>query len=253
MSRHFGCTVCGKCCVGWLPLALPDALKYAHLFPLAVLWRTVRQGSKAFGLAGKLGLAFDRKTALLITPVSYLPPDMPCPALSQGLHCAIHADKPLRCRAMPFSAEREEGDQADLLIPRKGWLCDVSAAAPAVYRDGVLLGKADFDAERQALLEQAPLIRAYAETLLKRSPALAGEIEKLTRKTLGGQLVLKISPLLRKVPGIDLKEVAARQAGALKNALSSLPLSADYDDYRKNYADWLSEMESLSAPKETGA
>lgn len=247
MERRFACTVCGKCCQGWLPLTIADALIHAHRFPLAVLWSTVRQGSKAFTLTRKLGFAFDRKTALRITPLAYIPPTLSCPALDADNRCSIHAEKPLRCRVMPFSADREMADQDDLLIPRKDWLCDVSEVAPAVYRDGRISDDSDFLAERKAFQEQAPVMANYAESLLKRAPQLRVEIEKLAKRPAGGQMVLKFSTLLRKVPGADLSAFATRQSAALQEALSRLPPDAEAD-YRKNYADWLEEMTSLSKP-----
>lgn len=247
MERRFACTVCGKCCQGWLPLTVADALIHAQRFPLAVLWSTVRQGSKAFGLTQKLGFPFDRKTALRITPLAYIPPSLSCPALDADNRCSIHAEKPLRCRVMPFSADREMADQDDLLIPRKDWLCDVSEAAPAVYQDGRIPDDGDFQAERRAFQEQAPVIANYAETLLKRAPQLRAEIDKLAKRPAGGQMVLKISTLLRKVPGADLAAFATRQAKALRQALLRLEPNAEAD-YRKNYSDWLEEMTSLSKP-----
>lgn len=49
--------------------------------------------------------------------------------------CGIHAGKPSRCRTMPFFPYTDENDQAANLIPRPGWACDTSNAAPVVYRD----------------------------------------------------------------------------------------------------------------------
>jgi Fe-S-cluster containining protein len=253
MKKHFACTVCGKCCYGWLPLTVADATRLAHLFPLAVLWSTVRQGSKAFALAQKLGVSFDKKTALRVTPLAYIPPTLPCPALGDDHRCSIHDTKPQRCRTMPFSADREAADQADLLIPRKDWLCDVSEIAPTVYDGGRILDQSDFNLERQALLDQVPTIRAYVEMLLKRFPTLALEVEKLAKRPAGGQMVLKISPLLRKMSGFDMTIFASRQAMVLRQALLRLPAATDYADYRRNYGDWLAEMESLRTEKEENA
>ncbi|TAN56856.1 MAG: YkgJ family cysteine cluster protein [Rhodospirillales bacterium] len=245
MERRFACTICGKCCQGWLPLTIGDAVRHAHLFPLAVLWSTVRQGSKAFALTGQLGLQFNKKVALRLTPLAYIPTSMPCPALTDGNRCSIHESKPLRCRAMPFSADRETNDQADLLIPRPGWLCDISPSAAVVYRDGAILDRADFEAERQALAAQAPVLKAYGEFLLKSLPSLKIQIEKLAQRPGGGQMVLKISPLLRKIPSVDLLDFARRQAPVLKAFLDRLPEGEQFKEYRKNYADWAQEMESL--------
>ncbi|MBF0167314.1 MAG: YkgJ family cysteine cluster protein [Alphaproteobacteria bacterium] len=249
MERRFACTVCGKCCQGWLPLTLEDAVRHAHRFPLAVLWSTVRQGAKAFALTERLGLPLSKKVALRITPLSYLPPQQACPALADDGKCAIHHEKPLRCRVMPFSADREEKDQADLLIPRKDWLCDISAVAPAVYREGKILDSRDFDAERRAFESQAPIVKAYGDFLLKSSPAFKAEMEKLALRPGGGQMILKISPLLRKAGFVDLADFARRQAPVLRRFQA---LASD-QDYARNYADWAVEMEGLQRNEGDGA
>lgn len=246
MERRFSCTVCGKCCQGWLPLSIKDALSFAHLFPLGVLWSTVRQGARSFGLAQRLGVQLDRKTALRMTPLAYIPPSMACPALGKDMRCAIHEQKPLRCRAMPFSADREENDQDDLLIPRSGWLCDVSGDAETVYRGGRILSREDFDGERLALEADATILKNYGEFLLKSAPAFKGELERLAKRPAGGQMVLKISSLLRKVPGCDLPGVAARQATVLRDFLSQIEADPALTAYRNNYSDWLAEMQILT-------
>ncbi|MGE5503216.1 MAG: YkgJ family cysteine cluster protein, partial [Actinomycetota bacterium] len=169
-ARRFACTACGRCCYGWLPLTVDDALAHAHRFPLAMVWTPVRQGHKAFALTARLGttirLPGRREAAVRIIPVAYLPPSQACPELAADGRCAIHADKPLRCRTMPFFPYAEEADQAEMLMPRKGWACDVSEAAPVVYRGKEIVERGDWEAERTALKQAVPVLRRYGEALL---------------------------------------------------------------------------------------
>ena len=150
MERRFSCPTCGKCCYGQLPLSLDDALAHADRFPLVVMWTPVRQGGRSFDITAELGITIKlrkrRLAAVQITPCAYLPPSFACPELTEDGLCAIHAEKPQRCRTMPFSAYRDEKDQGDLLLPRPAWLCDVSPNAPVVYRDKGILAREAFDA-----------------------------------------------------------------------------------------------------------
>lgn len=219
MERRFLCTACGKCCYGKLPLTLKDALRHADRFPLAMQWTVVRQGAKSYALTARLGttvrLGKRKPIAVQVTPISYLPSVLTCPALAADGLCTIHAEKPLRCRTMPFYPYREETDQADLLVPRPGWLCDASAAAPVVYRGKAIVERADFDSERRELVEQAPIIKAYADRLLALAPNVAAGLEKAANKPQGGHLVLAFSGILPRLGQIDVADFARRQQPVL--------------------------------------
>lgn len=248
--RHFRCTACGKCCAGWLPLTISDALLHAGRFPLAVVWTPVRQAAKDFAATERLGFTFrtpDKKTvAVRICPTAYIPPTMTCPALTADNLCAIHGAKPLRCKAMPFFPYRDEGHQADLLIPRAGWDCDVSPSAPSVYDGKTIVDRADFDAERAELLAQAPLIRSYAQRLLETVPAMGGSLAKALLKPGGGHVAVSFASLLRHLPNEDRSRIAARQIGALTEASHRLGTESGWAEYRRNYQDWAWEMERLT-------
>jgi hypothetical protein len=77
-----------------LPLTLSDALTHADRFPLALVWTPVPQGTRSFPLATRLGitLALRKRTriAALIVPTAYIPPSLPCPALTGEGLCGIH-------------------------------------------------------------------------------------------------------------------------------------------------------------------
>ena len=249
MERRFSCTACGKCCFGWLTLTLKDALAHAGRFPLAVIWTPVRQGTKSFSISAQLGLTLRlrkrRKLAVRIAPTAYIPPSLPCPSLLPDGLCSIHSDKPSRCRTMPFYPYREEGDQADLLIPRTGWLCDTSPAAPVVYRDKKIVGRQDFDDERGQLISQAPALRSYGEWLLASSPPLKDELIRVAAKRTGGHVVVNFSTLLPHLPKVDVVDFAHKQFPVLAKFAEKTSADPALAEYHRLYLECAAEMESV--------
>jgi len=241
MERHFHCTACGKCCAGMLPLTLNDAVANAGRFPLAMLWTTVRQGARSFALTVRLGttvrLGKRKQIAVQITPISYLPPSLSCPALAPDGLCSIHTDKPSRCRTMPFYPYREEWDQADLLVPRSGWECDTSTDAPVVYRDKKIIPREDFDHERRELVEQAPTLRAYAERLLANAPNVAAALEEAAREQSGGHVVLNFTAIVPRLPQIDMPAFARKQLPVLTAFAERTAGDAEVAEFHQYYRD----------------
>ena len=253
MERRFHCTACGKCCSGSLPLTLADAWAHAGRFPLAMVWTPLGQKSKAFELVGRLGTTLQlgrrKQLAVLIAPTAYIPGALACPALAPDGLCTIHADKPLRCRSMPFYPYREEEDQADLLAPRKGWECDTSAAAPVVYRQGKIVMRDDFERERRELLQQAPLLRTYAEYMLMYQPTLADSLAACVSNAPGakaGNVVTSLSSFLTATRQLDIPGLAERQHTVLSEFAAKTAERADLAEYHRNYAGWAREMGYLA-------
>jgi Fe-S-cluster containining protein len=250
MERHFRCTACGKCCFGWLPLTIKDALAHAGRFPLAVVWTPIKQASKAFDITARLGITVrtrDKKQlAVRIVPTGYIPPSMPCPALTSDNLCGIHADKPSRCRTMPFFPYREEGDQADLLVPRAGWHCDTSSAAPAVYRDRAVVDRMVFDQEWGELRDQVPVLRAYGEWLMRSVPGMIDNLTKATMKPGGGHVVVSFASLLRQLDGVDKGAIAEWQLPVLADYMAKTADQPKLSEYHRNYDDWAWEIERLT-------
>lgn len=247
MERRFSCTACGKCCFGWL--TLKGALAHAGRFPLAVIWTPVRQGTKSFSTSASLGLTLRlrkrRKLAVRIAPTAYIPPSFPCPSLLPDGLCSIHSDKPSRCRTMPFFPYREEGDQADMLIPRTGWLCDTSDEAPVVYRDKKIVERQDFDGERDELFRQAPALRSYGEWLLDSSPPLKDELIRVAKKRTGGHVVVNFSTLLPHLPKVDVVDFAHKQFPVLAEFAEKTSADPALAEYHKLYAECAAEMKSV--------
>lgn len=241
MERRFQCTSCGKCCYGQLPLTLNDAVANADRFPLAMLWTTIRQGAKSFAITARLGtkvkLGKGKRFAVQITPISYLPPSLSCPALASDDRCSIHADKPSRCRTMPFYPYREESDQSDLLVPRQGWLCDTSASAPVVYRDKKIVHPEDFEHELRELVDQTPVIRAYADGLMAKAPNVAAALEKAAKTPRGGTVVLNFTAIVSRLPQMDMTAFARKQLPVLTGFADKTAGMSDAADFHRYYRD----------------
>ena len=208
MERRFSCTACGKCCYGLLPLTIDDALAHADKFPLIVIWTPVRQGGRSFRVTAEQGITIQlgkrKLAAVQIAPTAYIPPGFPCPELTEEGLCGIHAMKPRRCRAMPFTAYRDEQDQDDLMIPRPGWACDTSDEAPLAYRDKSIIDRQDFEAERERLVGDAAILKPYAEWLLDVSPPLRTSLHKIAKKPGGGQVLVAFSTLIPRLAKVDM-------------------------------------------------
>ena len=215
MKRHFSCTACGKCCTGMLPLTIADALKHADKFPLVLAWTPVRQGARSYEFTGEIGITVElkkkKRANVRIAPCAYIPPEFNCPALAVDGMCSIQDDKPLRCKAMPFSGYRDEKDQNDLLIPRPGWECDVSDAAPMVYENSSVAAREDFEAERAQLLKEAKILKPYGDWLLDCRPELRMEVQKSALKAKGGVILVDFLTLIPRLPSVDIFELAEKQ------------------------------------------
>lgn len=210
-----------------------------------MLWTVVPPGSPSAGLVARLGatVAVGRKKPLPVevSAVAWLPESMACPELTAEGLCGIHATKPQRCRTMPFYAGREEADQATFLLPRPGWACDISRTAPAVYDGGTVLDRADFDAERQRLEQQAGTVRAYATRLLSQSASLVRDLEVLGKRQGGGRLALAFTGILPRL-GADTAAFARLQVPVLR---AMAERTADDPAQRRFHTYYVSTLRAL--------
>ena len=250
MERRFDCTACGKCCTGWLPLTLDDALTHADRFPLFVIWSPLRQGGRSFDETARQGLTLKlkrgKKAAVRIYPASYIPPSMACSELTDDGLCRLHPNKPLRCRTMPFSAARDETDQTDLLIPKPGWLCDTSEEAAVVYQGKKVITRESFDLERHALEQDAEILVPYAEWLLESVPTLRPELMKVAMNPTGGHIVLNFTTLIPRMPKVDMYDFAAKQAPVLRTFAEKTANIPEFDEYHQRYNRYARELDRIN-------
>lgn len=189
----------------------------------------------------------DRKAlAVLIVPTAYIPSSFPCPALRDDNLCSIHFNKPSRCKTMPFYPYREERYQAELLTSLQDLPCDTSTAAPVVFQDNKIVFRDDFDNERGELLEQVPILRCYAEYMLKYSPSLVGSLINASSKVKAGQVITSLSSFLTATKNPDAKHIAQMQLPILNNYVEKTAGDAKLADFHKNYLNWSKEMAYLS-------
>lgn len=249
-AKHFRCTACGECCHGVLPLTCKDAFANVARFPLCIVWTPLRQGGKDYAMVATLGttikLANRKELAVLIVPTAYIPPLFPCPALGEDNLCSIHLNKPSRCKTMPFYPYREERYQAELWAPLQGLACDTSTAAPMVFQDNKIVFRDDFDYERQDLLEQVPLLRCYADYMLKYSPLLVGSLINASSKAKAGNVVTSLSSFLTATKNANAQHIAQQQLPILNNYVEKTAGDANLAEFHKNYLNWSKEMAYLS-------
>ncbi len=251
MAYRFQCTACGKCCYGQVPLTIEDAFRHAGLFPLAIVWTPISEMSKDFAMVAKLGAVFTlpnrKKLATLIVPTAYLPVSFPCPALCDDNLCGIQADKPLRCRAMPFYPYRDEQYQAELLSFQPGWECDTSESAPIVFDNKRITQREDFDAERQALDRQHSDIQRYADYTLKYNPKILSSLAQAAQQRKAGQVVTSLSSFLTATRTPNAKDIAQKQLSVLNKYLEKTASFKELADFHQYYQMSLKEMGYLSS------
>jgi hypothetical protein len=144
---------------------------------------------------------------------------------------------------MPFDPRRREIDQADPLTPRPEWTCDVSEAAPLVYRDGHILDRAAYDAEKDALQAQAALLRAYAESRLRLSPNVLQDLKRVDpRRGISGSLALSFTTLLPRLPEVDPAAFSDAQVPVLEHYLARTSPTGPEAPFHRYYRDILETL-----------
>jgi len=253
MEPRFSCTACGKCCHGWLPLTLKDAVAHAGRFPLAMVWTPVRANARSYELATRLGATVrlpNRKTvAVLIVPTAYLPTAFPCPELREDGLCGIHDDQAV---ALPhhalLSLPRGEGPgrPAD---PAQGLAMRHLGGGAGRLQQSRHPRSWDFARERDDLRDQAPVIQRYADYVLKYMPWIVDELAKLAAKPTGGNLVTSLSSFLTATRRPDAVDIAAAQAPLFRAMAERTKDDPALRDYHRNYSGWAKEMEGLARRK----
>ncbi|MBS1169108.1 MAG: hypothetical protein H6R01_26 [Burkholderiaceae bacterium] len=185
--------------------------------------------------------------AALIVPTAYIPPTFPCPALAANNLCGIHANKPLRCRTMPFYPYREEQYQAETLSPRAGWACNTTPTAPVVFSHKKVVWREDFDRELAALRTQVPTMRTYATYMLRYTPLITGSLAKASIDRKGGQVITSLSSFLTATRNPDAQGIAEQQLSVLNMYIEKTAESKELAEYHLQYTRWAKEMSFLAS------
>ena len=220
-EHRFSCTACGKCCFGSLPLTLDEAIARADRFPLAMALTPIKFGTTEQALLETTGcpvVTLGKQTCFVqVVPISFVPPSMSCPELGTDNLCAIHDSKPVRCRTMPLYPFLSESNQAKVLTPRPGWLCDTSENAPVIYKDQKVLERGDFDSELNEITEQSVQMRRYVDLLLAHSPSNKKRLEIAAKSNAADKLMTTFVSFLRYNKNIDIFAFARKQHPVLQH------------------------------------
>jgi hypothetical protein len=119
-----------------------------------------------------------------------------------------------------------------------------------VFENNKIVFRDDFDHERQELLEQVPILRRYAEYMLKYSPSLISSLMHAASKTKAGHVVTSLSSFLTATKSADAKQIAQLQLPILKTYVEKTAGLTQLADFYKNYLNWSKEMAYLSQRQE---
>ena len=174
MTVHFGCTQCGKCCIGLkLTLSIDEAIVWSEQGrPVQILIEARPQFDapdpedelarfeleRTFpAVCGDLPI---RVGMVLATAF-----DGPCPNLQPDLRCGQYEQRPRICRTYPLPARPlAQLEPASRLCPPEAWRSDL----PVLTTGGEI---ADEDMRsiiadhRRALIEDAPALQAVSKLL----------------------------------------------------------------------------------------
>jgi Fe-S-cluster containining protein len=226
MSFSFACTQCGKCCKSGGPaLSIDEIFKYQDVFVSGLYWAaqhvsddettTFDDGSRVSSadlsnhLASLCGTFLKRgrgKTYPLVYPAvtGYdLAPGNPCSALNDDNTCRLHADKPERCRSVPFDPVLPEALQWFVLRDFKfdcmkeikentgeNLIFSGGKITDAAYKD-------DYGKRLSTMERDTPTMAVVAHLIKKQPGALAPSFDEFLGVTdRGGFVETSMLPLL---------------------------------------------------------
>lgn len=96
------------------------------------------------------------------------------------------------------------------------------------------------------MLEQVPIIRCYADYMLKYSPLLVGSLINASSKSKAGNVITSLSPFLTATKNENAKHIAQQQLPILNDYVEKTAGDASLAEFHKNYLIWSKEMAYLS-------
>lgn len=245
-EQRFSCTACGACCYGTLPLSIPEALKWADIFPLAISITPIKSGTRGYASVKDIGVSFSsgskKLVRLIVTPVAFIPPNMACPKLGLDNLCSIHAEKPQRCRTMPFYAYKDEDSQRDMLVPRQNWKCSTDADAPIVYKDRKVVDCTEFHRERQLLVGQASALQRYVNFLARYDPSFGTRVLTAARAAIPGRVIVSFVSSVRLNKDLDIIGFAHNQQPVLREWLEKTSGDAKAVQFATYYREAMADI-----------
>jgi hypothetical protein len=115
-----------------------------------------------------------------------------------------------------------------------------------VFRNNEIVFREDFDREKLDLQEQVPILRRYADYMLKYSPLLVSSLVTASSKPIAQQVVTSLSSFLTATRNTETKRIAQLQLPILSEYAAKTAENEKLREFHKNYSNWHKEMTYLS-------
>jgi Fe-S-cluster containining protein len=226
MSFSFACTQCGKCCKGGgHALSIDEIFKYQDVFISGLHWSahhvsndettTLLDGSRFNSvdlhnhfdsLCGTFLKGRRGKTYPFVYPAvtGYdMAPGNPCSALNEDNTCRLQADKPERCRSVPFDPMLPEAMQ-DFVLREFQFDCmneiEGNGGENLIFSGGKITDAAykdDYGKRLSAMERDMPTLSAVAQLIEEEQSAVAPSFDHFLDVTGdGGFIETSMLPLL---------------------------------------------------------
>jgi len=110
-----------------------------------------------------------------------------------------------------------------------------------------IIERADFDNERQDLVEQAPILRAYADRIMTNAPNVKAAVDAAAKKPRGGTVMLNFSAILSRLDDLDITTFAKAQLPVLKDFARKTEGQPEAKNHHRYYTDTATAMERVLA------
>ena len=115
-----------------------------------------------------------------------------------------------------------------------------------MFKDRQIVARDDFDQERRDLLEQVPVLRRYADYMLKYSPWLVGALTQASGQTKAGHLITSLASFLTATRNAEAGRIARLQLPILNDYAARTAEDGRLAEFHRNYQNWSQEMAYLS-------
>jgi hypothetical protein len=143
---------------------------------------------------------------------------------------------------MPFYPYRDERFQHEVMRFKNEWSCETDPSAPLVYADGRVVDRKDFEAERQKILEEVPLMRRYAAYMFKYSPHIVRQLTVASAHPQAKHIVTSLSSFMTAIRYPHMKSIAEKQIPVLDRAITSCHNRPELGEFLRHYEVWRKEM-----------
>ena len=108
------------------------------------------------------------------------------------------------------------------------------------------MDRKDFEIEGAGLERQTAIIQPYADWLLQSIPSLLTELTKVSKKGLGGHVVVSFVSLIPRLADVDAVQFAARQLLVLERFMEMTVGKPAHRKYHQRYRQYSAELARIA-------